>query len=236
MHASINSEDLWQHQEARTNFGQFLLGYLSTPHALLNPLVVLGQPGAGKSLLTQVQAAWLPSPDFVSVRVPLRDVPADIEIDEQIETAIRLTTHESVSWSEFARASSDSVLVVMLDGFDELIQATGVSKSDYLMRVKRFQEVEATQGRHVAAIVTSRVTVADRMRIPKGTVATRLEPFDIDQVERWLDEWNNTNCDYLVRLGHGPLDLDLIARYFDLASQPLLLNVGGLRRRERCPA
>nr|WP_143046960.1 hypothetical protein [Amycolatopsis xylanica] len=219
----INSEDFWDGTEPRTVFGKFLLGYLATPWALLNPLVILGHPGAGKSLLTQVQAAWLPSPDYVTVRVPLRDVPADAEIHEQIEQAIRLATHESVTWPDFARAAGESVLVVMLDGFDELLQATGVSKSDYLVRVKRFQEIEATQGRHVAVIVTSRVTVADRMRLPGRTAVARLEPFELGQVERWLDEWNDVNRDYLVRAGHGPLDLDVVERYLDLASQPLLL-------------
>ncbi|WP_370949169.1 NACHT domain-containing NTPase [Amycolatopsis sp. cg5] len=220
---SINSEDFWYHVESRKKFSEFLLGYLATPWALLNPLVILGHPGAGKSLLTQVQAASLPSPDYVTVRVPLRDVPADAEIHEQIEQAVRLATHESVSWPDFARAAGDSVLVVMLDGFDELLQATGVSKSDYLVRVKRFQEIEATQGRHVAVIVTSRVTVADRMRLPGRTAVVRLDPFDLGQVERWLDEWNSVNRDHLVSAGHGPLDLDVIERHLDLASQPLLL-------------
>ncbi|WP_409464808.1 NACHT domain-containing protein [Amycolatopsis sp. GA6-003] len=223
MQTPINSEDFWQAQDVRREVSKFLLGYLSTPFALLNPLVILGHPGAGKSLLTQVQAAKLPSPDFVAVCVPLRDVPADIEIHEQIEYAIRLATHESVSWAEFARAAGESVVVIFLDGFDELVQATGISRSDYLIRAKRFQEIEATQGRHVAIIVTSRVTVADRMRIPGGTVAVRLDAFNLDQVKRWLDGWNNTNRDFLVRVGHGPLDLEVIERYFDLASQPLLL-------------
>jgi hypothetical protein len=219
----VNDEDYWSRIPARKDFNQFLLGYLSTPWAWANPLVILGHPGAGKSLLTEVQAARLPSPGFVSVRVPLRDVPADGEIHEQIEYAIRLSTHETVSWPDLARGAGESLLVVFLDGFDELIQATGVSKSDYLMRVKKFQEIEETQGRHVAVIVTSRVTVADRMRIPAGTVAVRLEPFEIHQVEEWVEVWNSVNHDYLVRHDREFLNLDFIDRYLSLASQPLLL-------------
>lgn len=219
----INNEDYWGTIAVRKDFNEFLLGYLSTPWALVNPLVVLGHPGAGKSLLTEVQAARLPAPDFVSVRVPLRDVPADVGIHEQIEYAIRLATHETVSWPDFARAAGDAVLVVLLDGFDELIQATGVSRSDYLLRIKRFQEVEQTQGRHVAVIVTSRVTVADRMRIPGDTVAARLEPFEIDQAEKWVEVWNDTNDAYLSERDRGHLNLAFIDTYLDLASQPLLL-------------
>jgi hypothetical protein len=54
--------------------------------------------------------------------------------------------------------------MVMLDGFDELLQATGVSQSDYLEKVAEFQRREADQGRPVAALVTSRTAVADRAR------------------------------------------------------------------------
>lgn len=218
-----HNEDFWSGIAVRRDFREFLLGYLSTPWAWSGPLVVLGHPGAGKSLLTEVQAARLPSPDFVCVRVPLRDVPADVDVHEQVEHAIRLSTHETVSWPDFARAAGGSLLVVLLDGFDELLQATGVSKSDYLLRVKRFQEVEATQGRHVAVVVTSRVTVADRMRFPGGTLAIRLEPFEISQVEQWVEVWNETNSDYLRSRYRRLFDLELIETYLELARQPLLL-------------
>ncbi|NGY63626.1 hypothetical protein G7043_32375 [Lentzea sp. NEAU-D13] len=221
--APINDEDFWAQVDVRKDFNEFLLGHLSTPWAWTSPLLILGHPGAGKSLLTEVVAARLPSPDFVSVRVPLRDVPADADIHEQIERAIRLSTHETVSWPDFARAAGDSLLVVLLDGFDELLQATGVSRSDYLMRVRKFQQVEETQGRHVAVIVTSRVTVADRMQVPAGVLAVRLEPFEIGQVEDWLEEWYRTNGSYLRELGRGWFDLEVIEKYLDLAQQPLLL-------------
>ncbi|GAA4527713.1 NACHT domain-containing protein [Amycolatopsis samaneae] len=219
----VNSEDFWSSLRVREDFEKFLLGYLSTPWAWCKPLVVLGHPGAGKSLLTEVYSASLPSPDFVSVRVPLRDVPAEAEVHEQIEQAIRLATHESVSWAEFARSAGESLLVVFLDGFDELLQATGVSKSDYLVRVCRFQRIEATQGRHVAIVVTSRVTVADRMRLPGNVAAVRLEPFSVDQIGQWLDVWNATNGDYLAGKGRSRLGESFIKTYQELASQPLLL-------------
>lgn len=219
----ISDEDFWSQVDVRKDFDEFLLGHLSTPWAWAGPLVILGHPGAGKSLLTEVQAARLPSPDYVTVRVPLRDVPADVDIHEQIEHAIRASTHETVSWPDFARAAGGSLLVVLLDGFDELLQATGVSRSDYLVRIQRFQEIERTQGRPVAVIVTSRVTVADRMRFPTNVIAVRLEPFEINQVEQWLEVWNEINSAYLSASGRGEFDLDVIETYLDLARQPLLL-------------
>ncbi|MBB5857481.1 NACHT domain-containing protein [Amycolatopsis umgeniensis] len=219
----LNDEDFWARQRVCEDFEKFLLGYLSTPWAWTKPLVVLGHPGAGKSLLTEVQAARLPSPDFVSVRVALRDVPADVSIHEQIERAIRLSTHEATTWPDFARAARNSILVLFLDGFDELLQATGVSRSDYLLRVKHFQEIEETQGRHVAVIITSRVTVADRMRLPASVLTVRLEPFDLEQVGQWLKTWNEVNGEHLANGGRGPLGIDVVEPYLNLASQPLLL-------------
>ncbi|MFD9464234.1 hypothetical protein [Streptomyces sp. NPDC060027] len=44
------------------------------------PLIVLGQPGSGKSVLTQVLAARLPPADFLVVCVVLREVAADTDL------------------------------------------------------------------------------------------------------------------------------------------------------------
>ena len=82
----------------------------------------------------------------------------------------------------------------MLDGFDELLQATGVSQSDYLEKIALFQEREAVHGHPVAVIVTSRSAVADRARMPPGgAVSVRLEPFSDQQVTQWLQVWNEAN-------------------------------------------
>jgi hypothetical protein len=110
-----------------------------------------------------------------------------------------------------------------LDGFDELLQVTGVSQSDYLEKVAAFQQREADQGRPVVAVVTSRSAVADRARYPAGAVALRLEPFRPDQVDSWLAEWNRRNSDYLRIRGLSPLPAQVVAQHSVLAAQPLLL-------------
>jgi hypothetical protein len=79
----------------------------------------------------------------------------------------------------------------MLDGFDELLQATGTSQSDYLEKVADFQQREAGLGRPTGVLVTSRATVADRARTVPDTVAVRLEPFKDSQVRKWVDIWNS---------------------------------------------
>ncbi|GAA2365384.1 hypothetical protein [Dactylosporangium salmoneum] len=113
--------------------------------------------------------------------------------------------------------------VILLDGFDELLQAAGVSHTDYLERVARFQQREADQGRPVAIVVTSRMAVAGHARIPAGTPVIRLEPFGPDQVRRWLSVWNAANVAGLQRRGLAPLTTEQVLEHRDLAMQPLLL-------------
>jgi hypothetical protein len=215
-------EDRWAVLPVRADLTGFLAGLLTGPAAAA-PLVVLGQPGAGKSVLTRILAARLPAAGYLPVRIVLRDVPADLDIQDQIEYAVRAETGERVSWPELVRAAPGTVPVLMFDGFDELLQATGTSQSDFLIRVARFQEREADQGRPVFALVTSRTAVADRARCPDGTVALRLEPFSGPQIERWLEVWGGLNRAPLAARGLTPLPAAVAVRYGQLASQPLLL-------------
>ncbi|RLK09753.1 hypothetical protein DER29_6315 [Micromonospora sp. M71_S20] len=207
----------WAGASVRNDFDTFLAAHLTTTQATEAPMLLLGQPGAGKSSLTRILAARLPAGDFFVCRVPLREVPAEAEIQDQVERALRLAIGETVSWAELSRDADGALPVILLDGFDELLQATGLHQSDYLHRVARFQQREAALGRPVAVIVTTRIAVADRARLPVGALAVRLEPFDEAQIERWLTVWNEHGR--LVR----PLTPDVVLRFRDLAEQPLLL-------------
>ncbi|MBT2492049.1 hypothetical protein J7E96_26690 [Streptomyces sp. ISL-96] len=216
-------EEWWETVPVRSDLTEYLAGALTSVASTTAPLVVLGQPGAGKSVLTKILAARLPEAGFLPVRIVLREVPADADVQDQIEYAVRAATGERATWPELVRAAEGSVPVLLFDGFDELLQATGVSQSDYLVRVARFQQREADQGRPVLALVTSRTAVADRASYPEGAVALRLEPFRKQQVERWLDLWNHLNEPYLTANGLRPLPAAVAARHQALASQPLLL-------------
>jgi hypothetical protein len=218
-----SDEGWWYDTSPRDDLADFLAGHLTTSAATQAPLVVLGQPGAGKSALTRVLAARLPAADFLPVRVPLRDVPADIDLQDQIEYALRTATGERITWPGLARSAAGALPVVLLDGFDELLQATGVSQSDFLERCATFQHREAVQQRPVAVLVTSRTAVADRARLPAGSVVLRLEPFTADQIDQWLEVWNRTNAAALAASGLRPLPAQVAHRYGELASQPLLL-------------
>jgi hypothetical protein len=221
--ANPGGEKWWDGVPVRDDAYRFFAGYLTSPQAWEAPLVVLGQPGSGKSVLTRILAGRLPCDDFLPVRVELRQVPAEADLQSQIEFAIRASTGEAISWPRLVESSGGALPVVMLDGFDELLQATGVTQTDFLMRVMAFQEREADQGRRLAVIVTSRTAVVDRAHIPVGSAAVRLEPFDEEQISTWLEVWSHYNATALDQRGLRPLSLATALMHRELAEQPLLL-------------
>lgn len=223
MASHLAEERWWDEHPARDDLEGFLLGHLTAPHATEAPLLVLGQPGSGKSMLTQVLAARLPPSEFLVLRVALREVPADADLQAQIEQAIRAATGESTSWPDLARSAGDALLVVLLDGFDELLQATGASQSDYFQKIADFQRREADQSRPVVVLVTSRTAVADRARPAPGMVAVRLEPLRDDQIAQWLTVWNAANSSGFAARGVRPLPCAAVLAHAELARQPLLL-------------
>ncbi|MBE4720560.1 NACHT domain-containing NTPase [Pseudarthrobacter sp. AB1] len=221
--ASPSSEGWWAAAPTRTDLGGYLTGHLVSAAATTLPMLIIGDPGAGKSTLARVLAARLPASGFLPVRVPLRNVAANESIDRQIVHGIREAIHEETSWPEFVEAAKQLLPVIILDGFDELLQATGVSHSDYLEKVADFQLSEADQGRPVAVIVTSRTTVVERARIRTGTPIVKLEQFDQEHVESWLGEWARANARYFDEQHLEPLTWERLNTYRHLASQPVLL-------------
>ncbi|MCU7725797.1 ATP-binding protein [Actinoplanes sp. KI2] len=217
------TEEWWNRSDAVDDVQGFLLAHLTGPDSVAGPLVVLGQPGSGKSAMTKVLAARLPTADFLVVRVALRNVPADSPIQTQIEEALLQMLGERVSWPDLVRRAGHAMPVVILDGFDELLQATGMNRADYLELIRDFQQREEELGRPVAVLVTSRTVVADRVRFPDGTVVLRLEPFDESQVRAWLDVWNAHNAAGLHLRGLRPLSAATALAHGELARQPLLL-------------
>ena len=213
----LSDESWWEEQEVREDLVSFLFGYLVSRQAVRTPLVVLGQPGSGKSVLTQMLAALLPADRFLAVRVPLRKVAGDADLQTQIERAVREASGYTATWPELVHSAPGVLPVVLLDGFDELLQVTGVSQTDYLDRVAKFQVREAAVGRPVAIMITSRTAVADRAAVLPGTVVIRLEPFREPQIRRWLEVWNRPES------GLPTLRPEMMLQYPELASQPLLL-------------
>ena len=219
---NIALETWWRKVDLRSDLDAFISGYLLSPRSVELPLLVLGHPGAGKSMLTEILAASLPEQAFTVVRVPLRSVAPDGSIHVQIDQALFDVLHEQVSYPQLVEAGC-SLPVVLLDGFDELMQATGVRRSDYLEMIAEFQRIERSQGRPVAVIVTSRTAVVDRARTPLGATVIKLEPFSREQVASWLEVWNVCNRDLFESRGLALTTTTSVWRYSDLACQPVLL-------------
>lgn len=217
-------EGWWARQQVRDDLDAFLAGYFAAPDSTRLPMLLLGHPGAGKSLFTRVLAARLPAEGYTTVRVPLRAVDADAPVWEQIQQALDAATHGRVSWAGVTEESAERVRVVLLDGFDELLLAAGPSaKVAYLQEVAEFQQREYDLQRPVSVIVTSRTVVADRTRLPAGCPMLQLVEFDDRAVGRWLDAWNEANRAAVYARAARPVRAESVLRHADLAQQPLLL-------------
>ena len=219
----LEQDSAWVNRRLGDDLGQFVLRYLESVHSTRGPLLVLGHPGSGKSLLTQILAARLAYPAYTAVRVELRGADPKTDIQRQVEAQIHKDTGEEVSWAKFSR-SLPSPPVVILDGYDELLQATGSQYADYLDQVRLFQEREAVQRRPVRVIVTSRITLIDKAILPEGTTIVRLEEFDEQRRAAWTEVWNRRNQDYFIQTGIKPFWLPASQpKITELAAQPLLL-------------
>ncbi|SFR06898.1 hypothetical protein SAMN04488564_1021102 [Lentzea waywayandensis] len=214
-----SSENWWsKNTKPRDGLDAFLAAHLADEESTKRPLLVLGNPGAGKSLLMEVLAARLPADKFAVVRVQLRAVRAQDRVHEQIATALHETLQKRVDWGEVAaECGPDVTPVILLDGLDELIQVSGAHQSTYLRLVQEFQE---RCGQPTAVVVTSRVLVADRASIPDDVPVVKLEEFDGNRIDRWLDEWNKANNG---TAGFQQLRRDSLGQHLELARQPLLL-------------
>ncbi|WUJ69977.1 hypothetical protein OG809_33380 [Kribbella soli] len=230
-------EDWWSEQSEHSSLVEYLASYLASPDSSLRPLLLLGHPGAGKSLLTEVLAAQLPPDAFAVVRVPLRSVNPDDDLPLQINKELQRTLQRpNADLDELRRECGPCVLcsdprscphrchvVVLLDGFDELVQATGATQSAYLSKVEAFQKRAKTLGTPTSVIVTSRTVVADRAEIAPETPMIKLCEFDRARIERWLAAWNAAHA---TVADFTPLEIEEMTssdEISQLTCQPLLL-------------
>jgi hypothetical protein len=222
----LEREETWNALNPKNDLGGFLLGYLSSPYSIETPLLILGYPGSGKSLLTKVLCAKLISDAYTPIRVPLREVNAESPIESQIEDQIyRVTGSRISSWSNFSSQFYQRPLVIILDGFDELLQASGKVFAGYLKNVQQFQQREAEQGRPVRLIVTSRIALIDKAIVPDDSTILRLLDFNEKQRNAWINIWNKANTKYFLSFD-PPLqqfEIPNEKKILELAEQPLLL-------------
>lgn len=75
----LEDEWAWREIPTRSDLSEFLLSYPESPYSAETPLIVLGHPGSGKSLLSQMLAARIATPHFNPVRIELRNVDVERE-------------------------------------------------------------------------------------------------------------------------------------------------------------
>lgn len=227
----LEDASVWKQLPIQRDLDKFFVEYLYSPDSIDYPLVILGQPGSGKSLLTKVLSAQLMSSSYTVIRIPLREVNADDGIDVLVEDQIKKVTNRPLStqgYGGFAKQFNEKPLIIILDGYDELLQAKGDVFSGYLEKVRTFQQDQKTLKRPVRIIVTSRITLIDKARIPVNSTVLRLMEFDSQQQQAWINIWNNINADYFASSSIKPFNLPSKEKgkknsIIELAEQPLLL-------------
>lgn len=225
----LENPSVWQNKPTQNDIDKFFIKYLYAVDSIDYPLIILGQPGSGKSLLTKVLAAQLMSKSYTVIRIPLRDVNADDDIDVLVEDQIKKLTNRPLStdgYGGFASQFNEKPLVIILDGYDELLQAKGSVFSSYLEKVRSFQQNQKQLNRPVRIIVTSRITLIDKARIPINSTVLRLMEFDQQQRQTWINIWNSTNSEYFINNNILPFKLPEKGKsnnIIELAEQPLLL-------------
>lgn len=210
---------------ARYEIGAFIADTLRSPELGTKPMLILGDPGAGKTMLCHMLAAKILYNEYHVIILHLRNLNAESEIYEQINQELGKSLQGMpCSWGDIAYTNPDKPILLIFDGYDELLQASGKTYSNYLEKIAFFQEDTAkTYGTTVRSIVTSRVILIDKAQIPKGSVIVHLDKFDEGRIELWSKIWNQHNADYFARNNLEPFKVTPSSKALDLATQPLLL-------------
>jgi len=227
----LEDENIWNDLPRNDDLDKFFVKYLFSPDSVDYPLIILGHPGSGKSLLTKVLSAQLISNSYTVIRIPLREVNAENGIDVLIEDQIKSLTNKSLptGYGDFAEHFNEKPLMIILDGYDELLQAKGDVFSGYLEKVRIFQQEQKSMKRPVRIIITSRITLIDKARVPVNSTVLRLLEFNDEQRKAWISIWNNINSEYFINSGIKPFCLPKLSdknkknNIMELAEQPLLL-------------
>lgn len=225
-HQRLGDESFWDQVESRSDLASFLLAYITSPYAASAPLLIIGHPGSGKSLLLDFVAARFADTPFTPIKVVLRDANADTEMHAQVTQQIaRDLERAEDEWAELCSRLTESPPLLLLDGYDELLQASGKVFAGYLRKVQQFQRDQLrVRDLPIRAIVTSRIALIDKADMPTGTTVVRLQPFDDARIKQWIGLWNDTNQGYFGQTDVQPFALPPNAPSISsLAEQPLLL-------------
>ncbi len=205
------------------DIAQQLMISLLDPYNSFNPIVILGHPGAGKSMLSNIFAARLcDSKDYVPFFIKLKEVDSsNTEIGDHINEGLRksLLNNADVNWLSWAREFPDRIPVIILDGFDELLQASPTGLNGYLIRIQELQERAYEEGISIRVIISSRLTIMQDVKIPDNTTIIKLDSFDEKRQKLWINKWNSIQ----TKIEFVKFNIPKNKHILELAKEPLLL-------------
>lgn len=219
----LEARSTWSNCKVRDDIGSFMSSILRHPRSS-KPILILGHPGAGKTLLSHMLAAQILYHEYHVIIIRLRDTVADATMMQQVNDQIERDWGNGCSWNDIVSGELDKPVLLIFDGYDELLQASGKAYSRYLQEITQFQkEQERINGKYIRCIVTSRITLIDKAIIPEKSTIFQLQDFDKDRIEIWSSIWNEVNEDFFRSHGLQPFSVDLESKVSELAKQPLLL-------------
>lgn len=223
----LEQPETWENLDSKQDMMSFWAKYYLDPNSVESLLLILGEPGGGKSLLTKILCARMITSMNICIRIPLREH----DVEEEIESIVckQITRDGDASdpirtFKSFAEKFQGSPITLLFDGYDEVMQATGGIYRNLLTRILKFQEHCQEQDRPVRIIVTSRETLIDKVDIPKKTTVMKLLEFDEAQKNQWIRIWNEHNHTALAEAGIQDFALPEGSKSVEeLSRQPLLL-------------
>ena len=219
----LEAKETWDGKD-QDQIGRFLSDSLHHSVTGSLPLLILGGPGAGKTLLCQMLAAQIFAQEYHVIIIHLRDTDAGQSVVQQINEQIERDFSNKCVWDDISDPSMSKPILLIFDGYDELLQASGRTYADYVTNIARFQKKQRDFfGVQVKCIITSRTTLIDKAYIPEGSVIMKLSDFDEGRIDRWSEIWNQTNHLYFEKYQIDEFSVRSKSKVYDLAKQPLLL-------------
>lgn len=208
--------------------GQDLIGFINravhNQAASRAPLLILGGPGAGKTLLSQMLAGHYLRDTYHVILIRLRDLGNDSSLYEDIPRQIDLGLKKEGAWETLMEEKLQKPILLIFDGYDELLLASGRQQRIYLRYIQAFlDDTRFITQNVVHTIVTSRINLIDQAEIPDRTTVIRLDGFDDTRIRDWSAVWNENNRQYFQRTGLEPFEVPSNTNIAELAKQPLLL-------------
>lgn len=220
----LEQEITWRDCVERENIGKFISDTLRHPNLGQLPLLILGLPGAGKSLLCNMLAAKILLHEYHVIIIKLRDTVADETISQQISQQMKRDFTNACTWDDIAECGISKPVLLIFDGYDELLQASGRTHSDFIKKIYEFQKNQRNiYNIFVRCIVTSRTILIDKALIMENTPIIKLCDFNEERIELWGDIWNEKNEYFFTKNELEAFEVDKSSKIYELAKQPLLL-------------